>query len=90
MRVRVISSRSLLTNIFNLSAILTKSANTSEGSHEPTQVAFPQSTALTESVSAYAGPTTLTSSKAWPDPEQPCEAECLEKMENDVIEAVRR
>ena len=64
-----VNSRSLLTNIFNLTSC------------ERMQMIIPQSTVLTDVISTYSGPTT--------PPDQPCDAKCLEEIENDAIQVVR-
>ena len=86
---RKIHSRSLLTNIFNLTSnsstkaaqITTPHANivnptSSHSSCEPTHTTSPQSPTLTTN----GGPTT--------PPDQSCDVKCLEEIETDVIRGV--
>ena len=88
------NSRSLLTNIYNLTSnSSTKQAKTttpnknlnnptpSNSSNEPTKITTTQSPFLTDVISSNSGPTT--------PPDQPCDAMCLEVIETDAIQVVR-
>ena len=89
-----INSRSLLTKIFNLTSnssnettqITTSHTNifnlTSDSSREPMQMTTQQSPVVTDVISTNSGPTTL--------PDQPCDAKCLEEIETDAIQVVRK